>query len=158
MTSMIKMAGAAVAALVVGGLVGYLLGASSMGDLERDLSKAKNQAADALGALEHEREECKARVGKARTRGKLLRAKEELLRTVIEISASNFGLASQHMARARGQLKAAQRGLSKAAKDRLTEIFDRMADAQTLTMRLDHTAKIQIDQIIHELQRFPTAR
>ncbi len=158
MTSYFKIGGMVAAALVVGGLVGYLLGASSKGDLEKALSKAKHRAADAAQALERESEQCTARVRKVRTTGLILKVKEQLLKAVLELSASNYGLASQHMARGRGLLKKAKRGLPKKHQGRAQGIFEKIGDAQTLTMRLDPTARIQIEQIINELHKMPGAR
>ena len=158
MTSYVKIGGMVIAALAVGMIAGYILGAQTKGDLAKALTKAQLQASDAVQSLERESQKCTAREQAARTTGQILKAKEQLLRAVLEVSASNFGLASQYMAQARGLLKSLKQGLPKGYQERAQGIFEKIEDAQTLTMRLDPMARKYIEQIINELQKMPGAR
>lgn len=148
----------AAAALVVGFLIGFLVGRLGKSELEASLQKAKRRTVEAEEALKRDGEDCKQRMASAQTHKHLLLAKEELLRATVELCASNYGLTSQHLAQARSFLRSAHRGLKKEEGAKALVIFDRVGDAQTLAMRLDPMARVQIDQILADIQKLPGAR
>lgn len=152
-------AGLGIAAAVVLGLaIGYGAGHYGKAEVQRALDKAKQRAEDAEENLKRESEQCARRMQEARTAKQLLLSQQELLRATLEIFSNNFGLASQHLAQSRSWLRSAQSGLKAKDLAKARALFDRIGEAQTLAMRLDPVARVQIDQIVAELQKLPGAR
>jgi len=158
MSMSIKAIVTAAGALIVGFLVGFILGRSGKLELEAELLKAKKRSAEAEDIQKRESEECALRDRAARVTKHLLLTKEEILRATVELSASNFGLTSQHLGQSRSWLKAAEKSMKPADAKRVKKLYDDIGDAQTLAMRLDPTARVQVDQILAELQKLPGAR
>ncbi len=158
MSTLVKGVLGGIAALFLGFLIGFGVGRTGRGELEDAASKAKHRATEAEESARRESEECGQRVQDVKVGRQLLLAKEELLRAVIELISSNFGLTSQHLAQSRSWLRSAQKGLKQGDQQKAKAIFDRIGEAQTLAMRLDPMARVQIEQILTELQRLPGAR
>jgi hypothetical protein len=157
MSQNIKLALALGGALTVGLVVGLVLGMSGKRQALRELEKVTRRATDAEEAQRREASECSKQVSAAKSGRDVLLAKEHLLRALTELYANNFGLTSQHLAQARTRLKSAEKGLKKSELEKVKDLFDRIGGAQTLAMRLDPMARVQIEQILDELQKLPGA-
>jgi hypothetical protein len=158
MSPTLKWAIAAAGALLLGLAGGFGLGRAGKIEAEQALQKAKRRADEAEESGKREAEECNQRLLEARTAKQLLLSKEELLRAVVELTSNNFGLTSQHLAQARSWLRSAQKGIKAGDQPKAKALFDRIGEAQTLAMRLDPMARVQIEQILVDLQRLPGAR
>ena len=162
MNSTLKTAIAVAAALVVGLLVGYVLGSSGKRRLAQAVEHTQKRATEAESALKQQRNDCDRAALAARTAKHVLLTKEQLLRATVELSVNNYGLASQHLGVARGHLRSLTKALSKGKKkhheQRAHKLFEQIAGAQTLVMRLDPMARVQIEQVLAELQKLPGAR
>lgn len=158
MTPTLKVGIALVSALLIGLVVGYGLGVSGRGDLERAAKKAQVSADDAEASLKQLQDQQDKKAKKYKTSRQLMRAKEHLLWAVWELFDNNYGLTSQHLALARKRLRSAKKGLKKRHAARTSELYDRIGQAQTLAMRLDPTARIHIKEILVALQKIPGAR
>lgn len=146
------------AALLLGFAVGYVLGASGKGKAEDALASARRRANDAEASLKQQTDSCERRLAKSKLARRVVRAKEHMLWAVVELYANNYGRTSQHLARARREIKAAEDGLDSADAKLARALYDKMGAAQTLTMRLDPMARVEIDKILADLQRLPGAR
>jgi mannitol-specific phosphotransferase system IIBC component len=155
MNQYLRLVVAVASALAVGLVVGLVLGMSGKRQTQHDLDAAVRRAKDAEEALKRDSEECRGKVEEGRRSRELLLAKEHLLRSLVELFASNFGLASQHLGQARNRLKSAEAGLGKRELEKVKSLFDQIGGAQTLAMKLDPMARIQIEQILEELQKLP---
>lgn len=158
MSNNLKIVIGAGALFLVGLLVGFVLGSTGKWEAREALKQCKQQATEADNALEEERQECKQETQKAHVSKQLLLTKVELLRAVGELYANNYGLTSQHLARARRSIKSASKGLSKKHTKVTDELFEKIGAAQTLAMRLDPMARVHIEQILAQLQKLPGAR
>ncbi len=158
MSQTVKWLLVAAGALLLGLLVGFGVGRMGRADAEAALHKAKRRADEAEESSRRESEDCAQRLQDAKTSKQLLLTKEELLRAVLELVSNNYGLTSQHLAQARSWLRSAQRGMKASDQPKAKALFDRIGEAQTLAMRLDPMARVQIEQILVDLQRLPGAR
>jgi hypothetical protein len=158
MSSNLKWAILVAGALLAGFVVGYGVGRIGKGETEQQLQKAKRRAEEAEEGNKREVDDCNQRLQGLKAGKQLLLTKEELLRAIVELSSNNFGLTSQHLAQARSWLRSAQKGLKADDQLRAKTLFDRIGEAQTLAMRLDPMARLQIEQILVDLQRLPGAR
>jgi hypothetical protein len=154
----LKIVIAVAAALVVGFVIGYALGHARLSDVESSLQLAKKQVGEADKNLQQANETCAQQQQAGRTSRQILLCKGELLQALVELSISNYGLTSQHLAQARSWLKAAEKGLKGGDAKRARELFDKIGDAQTLAMKLDAMARTHIEGILTELQKLPGAR
>jgi len=146
------------AALVVGLLVGYVLGSLGKRVVANTAKQLKIRVQEAEGELKQQGQECERKVKAAKTSKQVLLAKERLLWAMLELYANNYGLTSQHLAGARLHLKSAARGLKGQPAKLADQLHDRVGGAQTLAMRLDPMARVQIKEILDELQQLPGAR
>ena len=162
MNSTLKMVIGVGAALVVGLLVGYVLGSSGKRQLAQTAQREQKRANEADSALKQQREGCERTALAARTGKHVLLTKEQLLKAMVELSVNNYGLASQHLGVARSHLRSATRALKKGKKKQhekqAEKLFEQIAGAQTLVMRLDPMARVQIEQVLAELHKLPGAR
>jgi hypothetical protein len=158
MNPTLKVAIGIAAALVVGFIVGYGLGASGRSEAEKAQKREKRRADEAEAALKQQVEECTRKSKAARRTKHVLLTKEHLLRAAVEIYDNNYGLASQHLAHARKRLKSASRSLKKRHAKRAHEIYEKIGGAQTLAMRLDPNSRVHIVRILRELSKLPGAR
>ena len=158
MSSTLKWSVLVVGAGLLGFLVGFGLGRIGKGDVEQALQKSKRRVEEVEENSRREGEECRQRLQEAKAGKQLLLTKEELLRSVLELVSSNFGLTSQHLAQARSFLHSAQNGMKPPDQQKARALFDRIGEAQTLAMRLDPMARVQIEQILADLQKLPGAR
>jgi uncharacterized membrane-anchored protein YhcB (DUF1043 family) len=155
MNTTLKLVIGVVAALAVGLLVGYVVGSLGKGEAQQALEKAKKRAKEAEAAYKEESESCAKKLTEARSSKRLLLAKEQILRSIVEHSTSNYGLASKHLAQARRHLKASLDGLSKKQKETVEDLYERIGKAQTLTMRFDPMARVMLEKILRELTKLP---
>lgn len=158
MSDLLKLIIAGVGALIVGLLAGWGIGGSGKGALEAELAQAKRGKATAATALQEERERCEQQTKTARRARYVMLTKEHLLRALVELHASNFGLASQQMADARSRLRSAGKHFEGKQRQRVDKLFEQLANAQTLVMRLDPMARKQVQDLLADLQALPGAR
>jgi len=158
MSPTLKVGIALVVALLIGFVVGFGLGAAGKREFERGQRREKNRAEEAEAALKQQQGQCSQQAKSCKTGKQLISAKEQLLRAALELYANNYGLTSQHLAQARQKLRAASKGLNKRHAAQTLELYERVGQAQTLAMRLDPMARVQIEHILADLQQLPGAR
>ena len=158
MTEILKIAGAAAVALLVGLLVGYLLGRAGRGAYEKRALQAERRLKGLQQQVKVEASACAGKVSRCKGSRNLLRSKEQLLRAVMQLYANNFGLASQHLAAASARLARVVRGAAKRRAARIQKLRLSLAGVQTLTMKLDPMARTAIVQLLQELEQLPGAR
>lgn len=158
MSDTLKIAIAVGSALLVGIIVGYALGASGKGDLEELAKQATQRLKTNETALKDARQEAELKVKQLNKSRLLLRTKEQLLRSLVELYASNYGLASQHLSNARTRLKSAGELMKKKRRDEIAKMLKRIIDTQQLVMRLDPMARRYVTELIGDVQRLPGAR
>jgi hypothetical protein len=158
MSDLLKLIIAGGGALLLGLLMGWGIGGAGKGELEEAVAQATRQKAAAAAALKEERSACERKEKKARRTRYLLLTKEHLLRALVELYASNYGLASQQMADARARLRKASKYFEAGQRKRVTKIFEQLGSTQTLVMRLDPMARKLVQDLLAELQALPGAR
>ncbi|MCK5798044.1 MAG: hypothetical protein KAI47_12700 [Deltaproteobacteria bacterium] len=158
MSDWLKVVIAVASALLVGLIAGYIWGVSGKGELEvaAQRARAKMSAAElrarASGAQADTAKKASSR------RLALLRGKEELFRALLELKASNFGLAGQHLGYANRQFKKASASSSSTLRGRIEGIRKDLGAAHAKALSLEPVAQVLVESLITEAHQLPGAR
>lgn len=148
----------ALVGLVVGLGGGYVLGRGGRQELAAELEKVKRNALEAGAACEAERRTCTTRLGEANGTRDLQNGRVQLLKAQLELTDSNFGLSSQHLAGARLALKKAETQIPGEGAAALKGLQAKLEEAQTQAMQLKREARQTIADILSQLERLPYGR
>ena len=157
MGNLFKMALSVGGALLVGLLLGLLIGFSGKGELEQKAAGAQKRAEDAEQVLADEQKRCSDKLARAKQRRSLSRAKEHLLRALIELYASNYGLANGHIEKGAASLRKMRGVGSQNRRKRVKEVLERLRGVQSVVMRLDPTAQGFVQDLLAQLERLSRA-
>ncbi|MCB9557021.1 MAG: hypothetical protein H6707_13015 [Deltaproteobacteria bacterium] len=158
MTDLLKAVIACAVALVLGLAVGYFWGSSGRDELERKVQRARDMTTGLQTAANEEKERCAVELKRANNSKRLLLTKEHLLRAHAQISANNYGIASQYMVTARAQLRTVAGASADKARERVEAVLLRLEETQAKVMQLDPVARTQLSQLVALVDALPGAR
>ena len=147
-----------VVTLVIALPVGYLIGVSRQAELEQALSREEKRAIAAESVITHWETKADQEAQTTARQLALFRAKTEMLKALVQLYGSNFGLASQHMSVATKQLKEVASAADAAEKKRLKAIGSKISEAMLVAGRLDAMARTYVENIVADLEKIPGAR
>ena len=153
MPGWLKIALGVAGAVVLGFLVGYFTGSSGASALTAKLGKAEARANAAEQMVKQEAEKLTRQRMRAKRARAMLAAKEHVLRALVQLHANNFGLASQHLAVSREKLRVAKKRMKGEKAKAVDALVSRLGSAHATTMRLDPMARVQIEQLVAEMDR-----
>jgi len=131
-------------AMAVGFGAGFFLGKTGESKLRAELVQQKKIAAEDKTRLTDQAEQCAKKLKQVRKTRRSVKAREQLLRALLELDKRNYGLASQHLGTAK---KILEKSPTPAA------LADKLAKVQTLTMQLKPAAKEEIVKILAEISK-----
>jgi len=158
MRSILRLVVGAVLVALVGVIAGYLVGLGAQRRCERQLTEQQRAVVVARQALEAREEQGEQARRVHQHQRALLRAKQSLLWALVELSANNFGLSSQHLGAARTRLKQARESSPAGQAEAIDGLAQRIASVQALAMRLDGSARPEIRKLLERMQALADSR
>ena len=131
-------------ALAVGLGAGFFLGKTGEAKLRSELVEQKKIAGEDKKRLTDQASRCAKELEQVKATRGSIKAREQLLRALLELDHRNYGLASQHLGSAKKELEATPAAAALA---------DRLAKVQTLTMQLKPAAREEISKILAEISK-----